>query len=163
MGTKRMTERIPVTQAGYEKLCQQLRELEDQLAEVTKRVAAAREEGDLRENAEYHGARETQGFIMAKINFLRDKIARCEIVDPSRVPRDRVALGCTVTVRDLNHGSVERYTLVGAGEEDYDADRIPVNSPLAKGLLGKQVGEIAEVQVPAGIRRLEILELVYSD
>ncbi|HOA52589.1 MAG: transcription elongation factor GreA [Thermogutta sp.] len=158
-----MDERIPVTQAGYEKLCRELRELEDQLAEVTKRVAAAREEGDLRENAEYHGARETQGLVMAKINYLRDKIARCEIVDPSRIPRDRVALGCTVTVRDLDKGFVERYTLVGVGEEDYDLDRIPVNSPLAKGLLGKRVGEIAEVDVPAGLRRLEIVELAYDD
>ncbi len=68
-----------------------------------------------------------------------------------------------MTVRDLDRGFVERYTLVGVGEEDYDLDRIPVNSPLAKGLLGKRVGEIAEITVPAGLRRLEIVELAYND
>lgn len=156
-----MDERIPMTKAGYENLCQELRELEDQLAEVTRRVAAAREEGDLSENAEYHGARETQGMIMAKINFIRDKIARSEIIDLARVPRDRVAIGCTVTVRDLVKGQVERYSLVGIGEEDYDAGKIPVNSPVARGLVGKKIGEIAEIRVPVGVRRLEVLELEY--
>lgn len=157
-----LDERIPVTREGYEKLKRELAELEDQLVEVTKRVAAAREEGDLRENAEYHGARETQGLLMAKINYLRDKIARCEIVDLSRMPRDRVAMGCTVTARDLVTGEIIKYTLVGAGEEDFDEGRIPANSPLGRGLIGKRPGDIAEIRVPAGIRRLEILEIAHG-
>lgn len=155
-------ERIPVTREGYEKLQRELAELEQQLVEVTKRVALAREEGDLRENAEYHGARETQGLIMAKINYLRDRLARCEIVDVSRLPKDRVAMGCTVTVRDLGNGEIIKYTLVGAGEDDFDLGRIPASSPLGRGLIGKRPGEIAEIRAPAGLRRLEILELSFD-
>jgi transcription elongation factor GreA len=159
-----MSDRIPMTRAGYNKIKAELDVLQnEQMPEVEKRVAAARAEGDLSENAEYHGARETQGMLLAKINLLRDKLAHATIVDTSKVPKDQVGFGCTVVVKDLDFDDQEQFTLVGAGEEDYDAGRINVASPLAQGLLGKQVGERVEVEVPAGTNRFEILEIRFED
>jgi len=159
-----MSDRIPMTRAGYNKIKAELDVLQnEQMPEVEKRVAAARAEGDLSENAEYHGARETQGMLLAKINLLRDKLAHAAIVDTSKVPKDQVAFGCTVVVKDLDFDDQEQFTLVGAGEEDYDAGRINVASPLAQGLLGKQVGERVEVEVPAGTNRFEILAIRFED
>jgi transcription elongation factor GreA len=155
-----MTETIPMTRNGYSKIKAELDELEQvQMPEVEQRIATARSEGDLKENAEYHGARETQGMIQAKINLLRDKLARATIVDTSAMPRDEVAFGATIVVKDLDFGDTEEFTLVGAGEEDYDSGKINVTSPLAQGLLGKKVGDVAEVEVPAGTNRFEILEI----
>jgi transcription elongation factor GreA len=159
-----MTELIPMTRAGYNKIKAELDDLQNEkMPEVEKRIAAARAEGDLSENAEYHGARESQGMLQAKINLLRDKLARASLVDTSKVPKDRVAFGCTVTVKDLDFDDEEEFTLVGAGEEDYDTGRINVASPLAQGLLGKQVGEKVEVEVPAGTNRFEIQAIRFDD
>jgi transcription elongation factor GreA len=153
-----------MTRTGYNKIRAELEELEHvQMPEVEKRIATARAEGDLKENAEYHGARETQGMIQAKINLLRDKLARATIVDTANVPKDRVAFGATVVVRDLDFGDTEEFTLVGAGEEDYDAGKINVTSPLAQGLIGKMIGDIAEVEVPAGTNRFEVLEIRFEE
>jgi transcription elongation factor GreA len=158
-----MADRIPMTRAGYDKIKAELDELENvKMPEIEKRIGAARAEGDLRENAEYHGARESQGLLQAKINEVKSKLARAEIVDPARMPKDQVAFGATIKVKDLDFGDTEEFTLVGAGEEDYDAGKINVTSPLAQGLLGKKVGEKAEVQVPAGINRFEILEIRFD-
>lgn len=159
-----MTDRIPVTRAGYERKLAELKHMEEvEEPTLAKRVADARSEGDLSENAEYHGARESLGMLHAKMNFLRDQISRMEIVDTANMPRDMVAFGATVTFKDLDIDLEETYTLVGAGDEDYDNGRILVTSPLAQGLLGKKVGEVAEIDVPAGLMRLEILEIRYEE
>jgi transcription elongation factor GreA len=158
-----MSELVPMTRAGYNKIKAELDDLQNErMPEIEKRIAAARAEGDLSENAEYHGARESQGMLQAKINLLKDKLARATIVDTSKVPKDRVAFGCTVVVNDLDFDDQEEFTLVGAGEEDYDAGKINVASPLAQGLLGKQVGEQVEVEVPAGTNRFKILEIRFD-
>jgi transcription elongation factor GreA len=158
-----MPERIPMTRAGYDKIKAELDELENvKMPEIEKRIATARAEGDLRENAEYHGARESQGLLQAKINQIKAKLASAEIVDPATMPKDQVVFGATVKVKDLEFGDTEEFTLVGAGDEDYDAGRINVTSPLAQGLLGKKVGEKAEVQVPAGVNRFQILEIRFE-
>lgn len=158
-----MTDRIPMTRTGYDKLKAELDELENvKMPEIEKRIAAARSEGDLKENAEYHGARESQGLLQAKINMLKSKLANADIIDPSTMPKDQVVFGATVKVKDLDFGDTEEFTLVGAGEEDYDVGKILVTSPLAQGLLGKKVGEKAEVQVPAGINRFEILDIRFD-
>lgn len=156
-------ESQPISREGWEKKKQEIAELEHKLAEVAEHIKLAREEGDLSENAEYHGARETQGMIQAKINLLKDKLARATIIDPSKLPRDEVVFGCTVTVKDLDFGDNEDFTLVGAGEEDYDEGKINVASPLAQGLLGKKVGDRVEVEVPAGTNRFEIVEIRFDD
>ena len=159
-----MAERIPMTRNGYNKIKAELDELQNvEMPAIEKRIAAARAEGDLKENAEYHGARESQGMLQAKINLLRDKLANAEIVDTSALPKDQVVFGCTVVVKDLDFGDREEFTLVGAGEEDYDEGRINVGSPLAQGLIGKKPGEVAEVDVPAGTNRFEIVEIRFGD
>lgn len=159
-----MSERVPMTRTGYDKLKAELYDLENEkMPEIEKRIAAARAEGDLSENAEYHGARESQGMLQAKINLLKDKLVQADIVDIASLPKDQVVFGVTVKVKDLDFGDTEEFTLVGAGEEDYDVGKILITSPLAKGLLGKKVGETAEIEVPAGTNRFEILELSFEE
>lgn len=159
-----MSDIIPMTRVGYDKLRAELDVLENEkMPEVTKRIAEARAEGDLKENAEYHGARESQGMLQAKINLLKDKLSRAEIVDMSKLPKDEVVFGCTVTVKDLDFGDTEEFTLVGAGEEDFDEGKINVTSPLAQGLIGKKVGDTAEVEVPAGVTKFKILEIAFEE
>ena len=108
------------------------------MPKVLEGLAAARAEGDLSENAEYHGRRETQAMLEARIGAIRDKLSRAVLVDPSQFPKDQVSFGCTVVVKDLDFGDEEEFTLVGAGEEDYDTGKILVTSPLAQGLNGKK-------------------------
>ena len=159
-----MSDIIPMTRVGYDKLKAELDELENvQMPEITARVAEARAEGDLKENAEYHGARESQGMLQAKINLLKDKLNRASIVDMSKLPKDEVVFGCRVKVKDLDFGDTEEFILVGAGEEDFDEGRINVTSPLAQGLVGKKVGETAEVEIPAGTTKFEILEIAFDE
>jgi transcription elongation factor GreA len=159
-----MSDRIPMTRIGYEKLKADLDHMEHvEKPVIQQRVANARSEGDLSENAEYHGARESLGMLQARIDLLRDKLARAALVDPSQFPKDQVTFGSTVVVRDLDLDEREEFTLVGAGEEDYDTGKILVTSPLAQGLLGKKVGERAEITVPRGVERFEIIEIRRTD
>ena len=155
-----MSEMIPMTRTGYEKIKAEMDHLESvEMPIIAKRIADARAEGDLSENAEYHGARESQGMLQAKINLLKDKLGRAAIVDTSKLPKDEVVFGCTVLVKDLDFNDEETFILVGAGEEDYDEGKILVTSPLAQGLLGKKVGDKVEVEVPKGTMRFEVLEI----
>ena len=158
-----MSDRIPMTRAGYDKLKAEVDELETvEMPQITQRLAAARAEGDLSENAEYHGARESQGMLQAKINLIRDKLARAVIVERPKEAGDEVVFGATVVVKDLEFGDNEEFVLVGAGEEDYDAGKINVASPLAKGLMGRKVGEKVAIDVPAGTMKFEILEVRFD-
>ena len=158
-----MSDRVPMTRTGYNKLKAKLDHLQNvEMPEVSQRIADARSEGDLSENAEYHGARESQGMLQAKINQLRDKLARSSIVDPSKLPNDEVVFGATVVVKDLDYDDEEQFTLVGAGEEDYDNGKIQVTSPLAQGLMGKKVGQRVEIDVPKGKLRFEILKIQFD-
>ena len=159
-----MSDRIPMTQSGYEKLRAEVENMNSvEMPKNAARVAAARSEGDLSENAEYHGARESQGMMQAKINLLADKLARAVIVERPKETNGEVVFGATVVVKDLKFGDEEIYVLVGAGEEDFDAGRINVASPLAQGLLGRKVGETVAIDVPAGTMRMEILEVRFED
>src|SRR6266404_7329902 len=155
-----MSDTIPTTRTGYEKLKAELERMESvEMPAIANRIAQARSEGDLSENAEYHGARESQGMLQAKINLLRDKLSRSVIVDQSKLPKDEVVFGATVVVKDLDFGDEEVFVLVGAGEEDYDAGKILVTSPLAQGLLGKKIGQQVEIPVPAGTMKFKIVEI----
>lgn len=159
-----MSESIPMTRVGYDKIKSEIDVLENEkMPEVTKRIAEARAEGDLKENAEYHGARETQGMLQAKIFELKDKLRRATIVDVSKLPKDEVAFGCTVVVKDLDFGDTEEFILVGAGEEDLDSGKINIASPLAQGLLGCKIGQKVDVEVPAGVNRFEIKEIRFAE
>jgi len=155
-----MSERIPMTRAGYDKIKADLDHLQTvELPKVLEGLAAARAEGDLSENAEYHGRRETAGMLEAKIRSIQDKLSRAVLVDPSQFPKDQVSFGSTVLVKDLDFGDEEEFTLVGAGEEDYDSGKILSTSPLAQGLIGRKSGEKVEIDVPQGKVRFEILEI----
>lgn len=151
---------IFMTQTGYDKLRADVARMEYvEMPAILERIATARAEGDLSENAEYHGARESQGLLQAKINDLKYKLSMATIVDVSTLPKDEVCFGCTVRVMDLDYDEEESFTLVGAGEEDSTIGKILVSSPLAKGLIGKKVGDVAEIEVPAGLLRMKVLEI----
>jgi len=153
-------DRIPMTREGYDKLKGELDRLRNfEMLEVTKRVANAREMGDLSENAEYHAAREDQGILQARINDLSDRVARAIIIDPSNLPKDTVAFGSKVKVMDLDMDEEETFELVGPGQENPDKGRILSTSPIGQGLIGRKPGETVEIQVPRGTIRFKVLEI----
>jgi transcription elongation factor GreA len=155
--------RQPISREGYEKVREEIRVIEqDEMPIVTERIKTAREEGDLKENAEYHAAREQQGYLQAKANQLKTKLAGCEIVEKPTGPQDAVFFGARVTVCEVDDESdKEIYELVGPGEEDYDGDimKILTSSPIASAMIGKKVGDLFEVDVPAGTLNMKILEI----
>ncbi len=154
-------DRVPMTREGFEKKKAELEAMHVQMTEVTRRIAAAREMGDLSENAEYHAAREDQGLLQARIDQRKDELARAYIVDRSSLPGDTVVFGARVKIKDLDSGEEEIYELVGPGEEDYDNNKILTTSPRGKGLLGKKRGDIAVIQIPRGQIRYEILDISF--
>lgn len=158
-----MTTRIPMTQTGYNKIRDEINRLEnEEMPKITEKIALARAEGDLKENAEYHGQREAQGLLQAKINELKSKLAMADLVDESKINKEEVAFGAQVRVMDLDLDDEEVITLVGAGEEDYDAGKYLITSPIGQGLLGKKVGETAEIEVPKGTINFKVLEINYE-
>lgn len=159
-----MSDQIPMTRAGYTKIKASIDHMENvEMPMIAEKIASARSEGDLSENAEYHAERENQGMLQAKINMLRDKLARATIVDTSKLPKDEVAFGATVVVKDLDLEDEEEFTLVGAGEEDYDSGKILVTSPIGQGLMGKKPGDKVEIQVPKGKINFQIVKIAFVD
>lgn len=155
-------DRQPITAEGYEKLREQIRHLEEiEMPRIAEKIAEARAEGDLSENAEYHGQREEQGMLQAKINQLKSKLAGCYIIDPANVPKGIVAFGSLVVVKDLSDDSEESYKLVGPGEEDYSGEvmKILTNSPLAQAMMGKKPGDKVTVNLPRGEMTMEIVSI----
>ncbi|QEG42331.1 transcription elongation factor GreA [Roseimaritima ulvae] len=159
-----MNDSVPMTRAGYNKIKAEMERLDSvEMPKITEKIAEARAEGDLKENAEYHAQRENQGMLQRKIDELKMKLARATIVDVSSLPKDEVVFGCTVTVEDLAYRDEEQFTLVGAGEEDYDSGKILVTSPLGQGLVGKKVGDTAEIDAPAGKMKFKVLKIEFLD
>jgi transcription elongation factor GreA len=153
-------DRVPITREGYEKLKADLDRMKNfEMIEVAKRIAAARDLGDLSENAEYHAAREDQGMLQARIDALQDKLGRAEIIDQSNLPKDTVVFGTRVRIKNLDSGQFEVYELVGPGQEDYKVNKILTTSPRGQGLLGKKVGEQVEIKVPKGILKYQIVDI----
>src|SRR6476661_8085139 len=153
-------DRIPMTREGYDKLKAELDKLRGaDMIELTKRVATAREMGDLSENAEYHAAREDQGILQARVNDLSDRLARAVIIDPTNLPKDTIVFGSRVRVMDLDIDEEETYELVGPGQENPDKGRILSTSPIGQGLIGRKKGEEVEIQVPRGTIRFKILDI----
>jgi transcription elongation factor GreA len=158
-----MNSPIPMTREGYNRIRAEVARLEDEvMPKIAEKIATARAEGDLSENAEYHAQREEQGMLQARINKMKSDLARATIIDPSKIPTDQVAFGATVVVRDLDIDDQEEFTLVGAGDEDYDAGRYLITSPIGQGLLGKRVGEKVEIPVPRGVLKYEIIEIRFD-
>jgi transcription elongation factor GreA len=159
-----MTDFIPMTREGYNRKRAEVARLEDEeMPKIAEKIAVARSEGDLSENAEYHAQREAQGLLQARINKLKSDLAHATIVDPTKLPTDQVTFGATVVVRDLDLDDQEEFTLVGGGDEDYDAGRYLITSPIGQGLLGKKVGDKVEIPVPRGVLNYEVLEIRFND
>jgi len=153
-----------MTKEGYEKKKAELDQMKNvQMIEIAKRIAAARDLGDLSENAEYHAAREDQGMLQARINELENKLSQAIIVDKTTLPTDVVVFGAQVKVKDLDMAEVEIFHLVGPGDEDYETNKILIHSPIGQGLIGKKIGEVAKIQVPMGLIRYEVLEIMFVD
>ena len=154
---------VPMTREAYQRKRTQVELMEgDQMSAITEKIAEARAEGDLKENAEYHAQREAQGLLQAKINQIKGQLSRAQIIDMATVPRDEVAFGATVKVLDLDFDDEEEMTLVGAGDEDYDAGKYLITSPVGQGLLGSKIDDVVEIDVPAGTMRFKILEIRYE-
>lgn len=156
-------DRQPITREGYEKLVAEIKHLEEvEMPAIAEKIAEARSEGDLSENAEYHGQREAQGMLQAKINSKKSRLAECYIVDKADMPKGVVSFGSTVTIKDLDLDEEETYEFVGPGEENYDGPvmKILTNSPIAQGLLGKKEGDRVEIPLPKGSMEVEVIKIV---
>ena len=155
--------RAPMTVRGAERLREELQHLKSvRRPNVIKAIAEARAHGDLRENAEYHAAREDQGFIEGRIAEIESKLANAQIIDVTQVNAGgRVVFGATVELLDEDSGTEVTYQIVGDDEADIAHGMISIGSPIARGLIGKEAGESVEVRVPDGVRRYEILDVRY--
>ncbi|MEI0476371.1 transcription elongation factor GreA [Brachyspira pulli] len=149
----------PITKEGYEKVKAKLTELKAEFETLPAIIAEAREKGDLKENAEYHAAKERQGLLNAQISKLEGDLAGCEIIDPASLDKDTVTFGKRVKVKDKNRNATFEYRIVGELEADMSKNEITIVTPIAKGLLGKKVGDVVTIKVPAGDKVLEILEI----
>jgi transcription elongation factor GreA len=154
---------VPITVNGAEKLKQELQQLKSvDRPRVIEAIAEARAHGDLKENAEYHAAREQQGFIEGRIKDIEAKLSNATIIDVTTLDQNgKVVFGVTVDVADEESGDEMTYQIVGEDEADIKNNMISISSPIARALIGKSEGDVAEVTTPGGIRELEILEVRY--
>ena len=155
-----MTQKIPMTRAGYDKLKKEL----DHLIKVErgkniKDIEEARAHGDLSENAEYHAAKERQGHLEAKKRELQHKLAHSQIIDVSKLTNEKVVFGATVTLAETESGDIKKFTLVGQEEADIKKGKISVQSPVGKALIGHKVGDVVTIKTPARTVEYEIQEI----
>lgn len=142
------------------KLQEEIAALENELrVELPKEILKARAHGDLSENAEYHAAKERQGYVSARLGQLAGRLRELSMIDVSKIPRDRVGLGSSVTVLDVAKDEQIRYKLVTSEDVDVAKGLISTSSPIGRGLLGKQVGDTVKINIPGGMREMEIVEL----
>jgi len=156
--------KTPLTSRGAEKLRAELQRLKnEERPRVIQAIAEAREHGDLKENAEYHAAREQQGFIEGRIQELEAKLSNAQVIDPATIQAaPKVVFGATVVLEDADSGEEVTYQIVGEDEADIKQGLISVNSPIARALIGKEEGDEAAVQAPGGERTYEIVEVRYE-
>ncbi|MCB9948164.1 MAG: transcription elongation factor GreA [Rhodospirillaceae bacterium] len=155
--------KAPMTAEGYNRLLEELKHLKStERPAVIKAIAEAREHGDLSENAEYHAARERQSFIEGRVLEIEDMISRAQVIDTSKLSGDTVKFGATVTLADEETDEESTYQIVGANESDISRGRLSVTAPLARGLIGKAVGEVVEVTTPSGAKSYEIVQVQFN-
>ncbi|HER63391.1 MAG TPA: transcription elongation factor GreA [Desulfobacteraceae bacterium] len=155
-----MVSRIPMSRKGYKRLREELERLEKkERPEVVKAIEVARAHGDLSENAEYHAAKERQGMIEGRIMELKDKLARAEVIDCSKVDCGRAVFGTVVTLVDMDTDEEITYQLLGPEESDVKKGSISVLSPLGRSIIGKTVGDGVLAKTPGGVREFELLEI----
>ncbi|HEX7966231.1 MAG TPA: transcription elongation factor GreA [Gammaproteobacteria bacterium] len=156
--------KVPLTVRGAERLREELKRLKGvDRPKVIQAIAEARAHGDLKENAEYHAAREQQGFIEGRIQDIEGKLGNAEIIDVSQINANgKVIFGATVQLADEDSGNEVTYQIVGEDEADIKAGRISIGSPIARGLIGKEEGDVVTIRTPAGEKQFEIVEVKYE-
>ena len=156
-------DKVPMTDNSYNLLEEELKTLKSEdRPNVIKAIAEAREHGDLSENAEYHAAKEQQSFIEGRILEIEDKLRRAEVINPSLIKSDKIIFGATIDLFDENSNSEITFKIVGVDETNVEKGLISVSSPVARSLMGKSVGDIAEVNTPGGKTVYEILKIQYK-
>ncbi len=155
---------VPITLRGAEALKEELRQLKSVARpQVVAAISEAREHGDLKENAEYHAAREQQSFIEGRIQELEGTLSQSQVIDPAGLPQDgRVVFGVTVTLLNIDTDEEKQYQIVGDYESDIKLNRISVSSPIARALIGKEIDDVVTVQAPGGNIEYEIIEITYE-
>jgi len=148
-----------LTREGYNKLKKELEELLEERPNIAKQIAEARDKGDLSENAEYDAAKEAQGLLEMKIAKLQETLSNAQIIDESQMDTSKVQMLTTVKLKNLKTGGIISYTIVSETESNLKEGKIAISTPIAKGLLGKKVGEKVKIQVPSGILEFEILDI----
>lgn len=157
---KKMSTPAYYTEEGLKKLQEELHRLRTvDRPHISQQIAEARDKGDLSENAEYHAAKEDQGLLEARIAKLEETLANARVVDPEQLDTDKVYIHTTVKVRPMGGEGERSFTLVAESEADIKNGKISVSSPIGQGLLGKKPGEVAEIQVPNGTMRFEVIEI----
>ncbi|BDX00372.1 transcription elongation factor GreA [Maricaulis maris] len=155
--------KIPMTVAGQIALDEELKRLKTiERPAVIAAISEAREHGDLSENAEYHAAKERQGWIEGRVQELEDKLARAQVIDITKMSGDTVKFGATVTVLDEDTEQEATYQIVGEDEADVKAGKISISSPIARSMINKEVGDVAEVNAPGGLKSYEIMSVSWT-
>jgi transcription elongation factor GreA len=153
-----------MTRVGVEAIKRELKRLKSvDRPKNVQDIATARDHGDLRENAEYHAAKEKQSHLQGRIEMLEDRLARAEVIDVTRLSGGRVVFGGTVRLEDTESGAKTQYTIVGEIEADLKKGRISITSPIARGLIGREVGDSVKIRAPGGEREFEILEVLFVE
>jgi transcription elongation factor GreA len=156
-----MNEPVPMTPGGAQKLRDELVRLKEERPKISREIGIAREHGDLKENAEYHAAKERQGLVEARIKDIEDKLSRAEVIDPAKLSGDRVRFGAVVVLTNLDTNEENTYQIVGADEADLKHGTISVSAPLSRALIGKSTGDEVVVNLPGGTRRYEVSSIEF--
>jgi transcription elongation factor GreA len=157
-----MLERFPMTPRGAQKLKEELSRLKEERPKISRDIGIAREHGDLSENAEYHAAKERQGMVEARIKDIEDKLGRAEVIDPAKLSGSRVSFGATVELSNTDTEESVTYQIVGTEEANVNDGLISISAPLARALIGKQVGDEVRVKLPAGERNYEVVDIRFE-
>jgi transcription elongation factor GreA len=152
-------DRVPMTPEGHAALTAELAALKAERPKISQEIGIARDHGDLKENAEYHAAKDKQGMCEARIADIEDKLSRADVIDPSTLGGDRVKFGAFVELEDMDNGKVVTYRLVGPDESDLEVGKISITSPVARAIVGKEVGDEVQVQTPGGVRNYEVSDV----
>ena len=159
-----MSDSIPITKAGAEALKREIKHLKSvERPKNVRDIETAREHGDLRENAEYHAAKERQSHIAGRLEHLEDALARAQIIDVSKLSGDRIVFGATVKLEDPESGAKATYQIVGETEADLKKNKISITSPIARGLIGREVGDSVKIKAPGGERAYEVLAVEFVE
>jgi transcription elongation factor GreA len=158
-----MDERIPMTPRGQQMIREELRRLKEERPRISREIEEARGHGDLSENAEYHAAKEKQGQTEARIRELEGKLALSQVIDPARLSGSKVVFGATVKLSDVDNGEEVTYRIVGDHESDIKQGLISINAPLARAMLGREVGDAVRLRTARGTREYEILEVRFEE